>query len=184
MRFRTIVAAAAIGSTLLAGSGPASADATDLGFTFVTDADDETPHGAVEVVVEQVDLGEEAGALGTAKCVAASTPRTKRARIEFRDAAGLPTFTFFHDVTFKWNCKVVTSLTRTVRYEIYQPQYSFAGYVHNSVTPVNRQVVTSSAQARFGICQDVAGQVCVLERQPSITWKVDATGRATVKQTP
>lgn len=159
-------------------------DAVGVQWRVEHDADDESAQGTLELAMAVTGLEDDTGLMGTRRCAASTRPLTKHASITYSDAAGLPTYAFFHDVTFEWNCKVVTRVSRSVRYEIYQPQYSFAGYVQNSVTPSNRAAVTSSAQGRFGLCQSAVGSTCLLERQPSITWRIEATGRATVKTTP
>lgn len=167
-----------------AHAGGPGTDVPNLGWRYYDDGDDESAQGLVDLGINLSGAGDAGQSIGAKKCVPRTSPITKHARIEYTDAAGLPTFTFFHDVTFTWNCKTVNLRGRSVRYTIYQPQYTFAGYVQNSTTPSGRAVVSSAAQGRFGICEQVAGTVCALERQPSITWKIDATGRATVKQTP
>jgi hypothetical protein len=65
-----------------------------------------------------------------------------------------------------------------------QPPYSFQGYLVNSKSPTGQRKATATAQGRFGICEDVAGEVCLFERDPSIVWNVDAGGKANAKSTP
>lgn len=115
--------------------------------------------------------------LQLSRCTAANNV-TKHATITYTDAAGQPTFAWHHDITYSYNCKVVTRITHTSSAVIFQPQYTFHGYIVNSVSPAGQKKATASAQGRFGICESVVGDVCALERDPSIVWHVDSAGKA------
>ncbi|HWL34623.1 MAG TPA: hypothetical protein VNQ77_00380 [Frankiaceae bacterium] len=171
----------ALAAAMLPLAAPAQADSyVDLGYEFTNDGDTEGADLVLDTVVESL-----AGdfQMLPARC----TPRSnvvKQSVITYYDAAGLPTYAFHHDMTFSYNCKVVTKLTHRPWYEIFQPQYSFNGYVANSVSPTGHKKGTATAQGRFGICQTTVGSVCLLERDPSIVWHVDFTGKAYAKATP
>jgi hypothetical protein len=130
------------------------------------------------VVDGLADLG-----LTASKCVA-HTNVPKHATIIYSDAAGQPTYAWHHDIVYSYDCKTVTRITHSSYPEIFQPEYTFAGYVVNSVTPAGQRTATATAQGRFGICESIVGETCALERDPSIVWHVDAGGKAYAKTTP
>lgn len=160
---------------------PATSSETGaLGWETYSEADSDTHVGAtvVELVADEVGVGTTTGS----QCQPGSSSRN--AHILYRDPTGLPTFAFFSTVSWAWDCKKVTRVSQSLRPEVYQPQYTFAGYAHRNVSPAGQKTATASAQARFGICQNIAGQTCVLERVPTISWKVYANGKVTSKTTP
>ena len=179
---RLAIALVTLGVAFLPSTAAVHANAVDLGYEFTTDADPEGPDLVTDFMTETIvnDLG--VGMMAS-RCTPASN-RSKHATITYYDNAGLPTYAFHHDITFSYNCKVVTKITHRPWYEIFQPQYSFNGYLVNAVSPAGQKKATAKAQARFGICTDVVGDVCALERDPSIVWNVDFTGKAYAKSTP
>lgn len=158
------------------------ADAVGVG-TVGWESSGDGDHVSAELVTDPV-----VGSLADQGVVAAAcTPRsnlTKHATILYRDALGQPTFAWHHDVTYSYNCKVVTRISHRSYAEVFQPQYTFAGYLANSISPAGHRKATATAQGRFGICDDTFGDTCLLERDPSIVWHVDAGGKAYATSTP
>jgi hypothetical protein len=155
---------------------PARAD-VNPGYTTYDDGDTNDVGGALETLTAEADV-----ALLAPTCKPGT--ETRHAGITYSDAAGLSTFGLTHEVTWSWNCKIVTAISHHSEPIIYQPEYSFDGYVHNSTSPTGHPTATATVQGRFGICERLAGDVCLLERDPSIVWRVDAQGHAKVTITP
>ena len=61
---------------------------------------------------------------------------------------------------------------------IYDPIYSFDGYLANTVTGVGQATVHAEAQGRIGICTHVGVDGCFMVRDPGIMWVLSATGSA------
>lgn len=161
--------------------GPASGAGVDLGWEIQTNADPDTSAGVGlgDLVLDEL----QPSGVGSGSGCRSGT-RTVTTRILYRDAAGLPAFSLESAVTFSWNCRVVTRISQVPKPETYQPHYRFTGYVHRNVSPTGQKSGKASVQGRFGICQTIVGETCVMERVPLIATTVYANGRATQKTTP
>ena len=177
MRLTRLHLAAAGVAVLLGGAHIVPAHAANLGYETYSEDDDDIVGNTLDTVVSETDLG-----LAVSRCVPGSASR--KASIRYKDALGQPTFELWHTVTWSWDCKKVTKLSHTSGPVIYQPQYSFAGYLQNTVGNPGQPTGAATVQGRFGICDDTVVTTCVLERDPTITWKVDAQGHAKSTITP
>jgi hypothetical protein len=173
---RALIAVAVAALPVVAFGLPARAD-VNPGYATYDDGDTDDVGDAIETLTAEADL-----ALLTPTCRPGTA--TKHAAITYKDAAGQATFGLSHDVTWSWNCKIVTAISHTSEPTIYQPQYSFEGYLHNSTSPGGHPTATATVQGRFGICDHLVGDVCLLERDPDIVWRVDAQGHAKATTTP
>lgn len=174
-----LVAAGAVTTTTSATAIPPVG--VNLGYETYSDADSDTSAltSAPDLAVDELAANGYGSGSG---CRAQS--RVNKASIVYRDAAGLPTFGFFSTISWAQDCRKITGISQVLNAEVYQPQYRFSGYVHRNVSPPGGKTASASGQARFGICQTVVGETCVLERLPAIAWKVYANGKSVSKVTP
>jgi hypothetical protein len=176
IRLLTAVSVLAFSTPLLARV-PARAETATLGYTTYDESDADDAGSLLGTVAAETDL-----ALLGPKCTPGT--RTLHAGITYEDALGQNTFGLSHDVTWSYDCKRVTAISHRSQPTVYQPQYTFAGYLHNSTSPPGGPTATATVQGRFGICEQLSGDVCVLERDPSIVWRVDAQGHGKATTTP
>lgn len=104
--------------------------------------------------------------------------RTVHASITYDDVTGAPAWTWWHYVTFHYTCTKVDIVEHSSGATIYNPIYSFGGYLANTVTGVGQATVHVEAQGRIGICTHVVVDGCFMERDPGIMWVLTATGGA------
>lgn len=169
-----ILAVTAILGMALGVASPASAD------VGVPSAADITALATASVVLGTADSDETplADAAAAANCTPGT--RTVHAKIVYKDAAGNNAFAWHHNVTWSWNCTKITSASHDSYLVVFEPPYSFGGYLANTLTGVGTATVNAFAQGRVGICSGVVVEGCFLENDPAIGWQVTARGGAKV----
>lgn len=116
---------------------------------------------------------------GASKCSAGS--RTKTAHTTYTDEyTGAADFTFYHSVTWSWNCTNVTAISHSSWLVINNPLYRDGGYLENTTDGKGTPVGHALAQKRVGICTGILVDGCLLERDPGIFFQVNGRGGVSV----
>jgi hypothetical protein len=116
---------------------------------------------------------------GASNCSPGS--RTKTAHTSYKDEyTGATDFTFYHSVTWSWNCTNVTAISHSSWLVFNNPVYRDGGYLENTTDGKGTPVGHALAQKRVGICTGIVVSGCLLERDPGIFFQVNGRGGVSV----